>query len=294
MPSRIGIISNSVAAERICCSICNQFSRFAWSLSFTSFDSSFRIATRLNERVENALVNLRPPWYPLPGNARLLEWKEACDICVKKLFESSVVYMIVIKQRTKHIQRITYCSIFPTFHIRGWNDEHRKTSLLRSCWIRTTVTHRWYDGVSSYVFLLVQHSRLSQQTTFVLETLTVFSSISLIIINFLCSEFLLLSHFPKDNVDPDKSQNLNLACCQRYHLLQNWSSEKFTTCYVFSHPIFSNYFILDRGYQYFHPIKVPICGTSLLGYHHASLGWIFNFFFPEKNTPWGILKKNWR
>ncbi len=119
--------------------------------------------------------------------------------------------MIVIKQRTKHIQRITYCSIFPTFHIRGWNDEHRKTSLLRSCWIRTTVTHRWYDDVSSYVLLLVQHSRLSQQTTFVLETLTVFSSISLIIINSLCSKFLLLSHFPKDNVDPDKSQNLNLG-----------------------------------------------------------------------------------
>ena len=39
----------------------------------------------LNERVENALVNLRPPWYPLPGNARLLEWEEACDICVKKV-----------------------------------------------------------------------------------------------------------------------------------------------------------------------------------------------------------------
>ena len=196
--------------------------------------------------------------------------------------------MIVIKQRTKHIQRITYCSIFPTFHIRGWNDEHRKTSLLRSCWIRTTVTHRWYDDVSSYVFLLVQHSRLSQQTTFVLETLTVFSSISLIIINSLCSEFLLLSHFPKDNVDPDKSQNLNLAWCQRYHLLQNWSSEKFTTCYVFSHPIFSNCFILDRGYQYFHPIKVPICGTSLLGYHHASLGWIF---FLKKIPHEGYLKK---
>ena len=105
--------------------------------------------------------------------------------------------MIVIKQRTKHIQRITYCSIFPTFHIRGWNDEHRKTSLLRSCWIRTTVTHRWYDDVSSYVFLLVQHLRLSQQTTFVLETLTVFSSISLIIINFSLFRISVIVSFPE-------------------------------------------------------------------------------------------------
>ena len=50
----------------------------------------------LNERVENALVNLRPPWYPLPGYTLLFEEKEACDICEKKLFENSIVYKIVI------------------------------------------------------------------------------------------------------------------------------------------------------------------------------------------------------
>jgi hypothetical protein len=47
--------------------------------------------------------------------------------------------------------------------------------------------------------------------------------------------------------------------------------------------IFSNYFILDRGFQCFHPIKVPICGLSLLTPLSAG--------FVEKMPHEGYLKK---
>jgi hypothetical protein len=89
------------------------------------WSACWRSPCLLEEHVETALISST-------RKHSFVIVKRSLRYLCKESFESSVVYKIVIKQRSKHIQRITYCSIFPTFHLRGWNDEHRKISLLGS------------------------------------------------------------------------------------------------------------------------------------------------------------------